>query len=144
MKLLTTIICFAVFAPTSMLAQIEDKSSTSVSKASLQSWSFPIDEQTDKTLKLFMRYEKCSLTVFFKRNGIVFPEGSKCSLNSKKNVVDVFNTHQNASILMSMLGKIMLELSGEMTPEKLLKKIKTQDDNNVSCFPSQRKPRHKE
>jgi len=120
--------------------QIEDKPSTSVSKASLQSWSLPINEKTDKTLKLLTTHYKCSLTVFFEMNGIAFPEGAMCSLNSKKKVVDVFHTHQNATLISIILGDIMLTLlKTEMTPEKYLKTFITQGDNNVSCFPSPKK-----
>ncbi len=84
----------------------------------LEHFVFPITEPADEVLRMFSRDFDLSLRAFLEEQGIEFPKGANCSLDSEKNRVEVRLEQYHAALVVWVLGDIMVFKNSVNPPTK--------------------------
>ena len=103
-------------------------------------YAIPINKEIEGAISLTRKRVDCSLVEFLKINGVYYPEGSRCSIDSKAGLFRLTSNHKSATMAVMIMGKMMIELSdGAVTPQQLANKYQSwKDDPFREAKPSQK------
>jgi len=73
----------------------------------LEHFVFPISESVDETLRMFINDFDLNFKTFLQEQGITFPQGAECNLDSEKNRIEVTLEHGQAALVIWVLGDLM-------------------------------------
>ena len=92
--------------------------------------AIPISKEAEEAIRLTCKRVDCSLVDFLKINGVFYPEGSSCSIDSKAGLLYLRSTHKSATTAVIVMGMIMEELfDGSVTPQQYAGKYPSRDDD---------------
>ena len=99
----------------------------------IEVFEVPVTENAIKLLNAFvmkhLNGNKNPLEEFYQMQGVMFPEGSSCSLDLKRNLLIVKNEHYNASLVVMITGDFTFQVFRSAHESDMIKRYLHSDSD---------------
>ena len=100
----------------------------------IEVFEVPMTENAAKLLKAFvvkhLNTNKNPFEEFYRMQGVMFPKGSSCSLDLKRNLLIVKNEYYNASLIVMITGDVASQVFRNAPEPEMIKRYLHQDDDD--------------